>query len=244
MVNQKERRRVRTYWTDKGVMNIFSRVPGTYELVNHLLTWGLDVVWRKRAAGKATAGRGGVWIDCCTGTGEMAELLSAAAPKQSVVAGVDFSLPMLEQAREKSGNINLIAAGVDALPLAAGSVDLCTLSFACRNINLTREVLISRFHSLLSALRPGGRLVIVETSQPKSRLLRFLMYGYVKTVVTLLGGILSGSKPAYRYLSYTIPRFYGAEELAGLLKEAGFYRVEYQLLFFFFFFIYSSCKGL
>ncbi|MBA4387060.1 MAG: dimethylmenaquinone methyltransferase [Verrucomicrobia bacterium] len=214
------------------VKNVFSEVPATYELVNHILTLGMDVAWRRRAAQLAAASRGGLWVDMCTGTGEMAVLLSRLAPDGTEVRGVDFSLAMLAEARRKPGakRVGFIAADIAALPFQDQSADVITMSFATRNINLDREALGRRFAELHRVLKPGGCFINLETSQPPSAFVKRLFHLYVKLFVRQIGGRISGSRTAYAYLSSTIPRFYPAEVLSDILRQAGFGEVTFQRL--------------
>lgn len=212
------------------VKRIFLEVPRTYELVNHVLTLGLDIVWRRRAAKIAASANTGKWADICTGTGEMAVCLSRLAPEAAQIYGVDFSEPMLAEARKKpeADRIEFIAADIKALPFPDDNFDLITMSFATRNINLSRDVLVESFSEFCRVLKPGGRFVNLETSQPSSRLIRKCFHTYVKLFVKAIGSRISGSNAAYAYLATTIPRFYPADELANILREAGFAKVTFQ----------------
>jgi demethylmenaquinone methyltransferase/2-methoxy-6-polyprenyl-1,4-benzoquinol methylase len=212
------------------IHKIFSEVPRTYELVNHILTFGLDIIWRRRAAAVAAEGGGERWIDMCTGTGETAIYLQRLAPAGTLVCGLDFSLPMLTEAGKKSaaGNIHFVASDVKMLPFADESFDLVTISFATRNINLSRDILVQSFSEFHRILKPGGRFVNLETSRPSSAPLRKGLQVYVKLIVKSIGSRISGSKPAYTYLAGTIPRFYSPEELAGIMRLAGFVDVSFR----------------
>ncbi len=119
------------------VERVFSEVPATYELAKHVLTFGLDIVWHKRAAKIVATAGGGQWADMCTGTGEMDVLLSRLAPEGTIIYAVDFSEPMLEEAKRKpeASRINFIASDIKALPFPDASFDLVTMSFATRKIN-------------------------------------------------------------------------------------------------------------
>jgi demethylmenaquinone methyltransferase/2-methoxy-6-polyprenyl-1,4-benzoquinol methylase len=220
------------------VRNVFSSVPATYEFVNHVLTLGLDVVWRRRAAraaAAAAASAGGKrWADMCTGTGEMAAYLRRLAPEGTTVHAVDLTPHMLAEARAKpeARQIRFLVSDVKALPFADRSLDLITISFATRNINLSQEVLIRTFAEFRRVLRPGGRLVNLETSQPPSRIVRWGYHLYIRLFVQRIGSRLSGAGRAYAYLAHTMPRFYPAEELAGILRQAGFEDVSYSRMLF------------
>lgn len=216
------------------IQNMFAEVPATYELVNHVLTLGLDVLWRRRMARIAAKGGGTRWVDMCTGTGETAVYLSRLATNGTKIYGVDFSDAMMEKARAKpqAAGIEFVAADIKSLPFEDASFDLVTMSFATRNINLSRDILVRSFAEYCRVLKPGGRFVNLETSRPPSALVRKCFHLYVKLFVERLGRRISGARTAYGYLAATIPRFYSAEELAAIMKEAGFGQVTFQSLMF------------
>jgi demethylmenaquinone methyltransferase/2-methoxy-6-polyprenyl-1,4-benzoquinol methylase len=211
------------------IEDIFSRVPATYERVNHVLTFGLDIVWRKRAARLAARAGGGRWIDMCTGTGETAAYLSRSAGPETGIYALDLSPSMMAVARERpeSERIRFVAGDTKDLPFPDGSFDLITMSFATRNLNLSKESLIRSFSEYRRILKPGGRFVNLETSQPSQPLFRKCVHAYVKLSVKSIGGRISGSRSAYAYLAATIPRFYAPEELSCILRHSGFSRVTY-----------------
>jgi demethylmenaquinone methyltransferase/2-methoxy-6-polyprenyl-1,4-benzoquinol methylase len=117
------------------------------------------------------------------------------------------------------------------LPFADQSLDLITISFATRNINLSKDTLIQTFAEFHRVLRPGGRFVNLETSQPTSSIVRRGFHLYIKLFVRSIGAFISGSRAGYAYLAHTMPRFYPAEELADLMRQAGFHQVTYQKMF-------------
>ncbi|MFC1799759.1 ubiquinone/menaquinone biosynthesis methyltransferase [Candidatus Eisenbacteria bacterium] len=216
------------------IERIFSEVPATYELVNHILTLGMDIRWRRKAAETAAAGaEPGEWVDMCTGTGEMAVYLKRLVPEGTRVMGVDMSRAMLAEARGKpeAKGIDLVRAAITDLPFPDESIDLITMSFATRNVNLNREALVRAFAELHRVLRPGGLFVNLETSQPPSAFIRKCFHLFVSLLVRPVGSLISGSSVAYAYLSRTIPRFYGPEDLAGIMREAGFGEVCFRRLF-------------
>ncbi len=218
---------------NKGIQKIFSQLPRRYELINHILTFGLDIICRKRTAKMGASGGGAIWLDVCTGTGEMAINLSRLKQNGTSIMAADFSLPMVQRAKQKpeTNNISFVISDVAELPFENNSIDLIHISFATRNINTGREKLIEHFREFYRVLKPGGRFINLETSQPKSKLLRSLMHLYVRLSVKQIGSMISGSKAGYAYLSKTIPRFYTAEELSEILKEAGFAEVWYKQMF-------------
>ncbi len=214
------------------LQTLFAEVAPTYERVNRALTLGFDVRWRRKAARMAAEGGGDRWMDVCSGTGEMAANLRTLAPPSTLVVSLDFCPPMMAHAVAKPAGraISFVLGDVKALPFAGGGFDLITLSFATRNINLSREVLVRTFAEFRRVLRPGGRYVNVETSQPRSRIVRALFHAYIKLAVRRVGTMISGSRAGYSYLGATIPRFYTAEELAVILGEAGFASVKVKRL--------------
>ena len=214
----------------KGIRKVFSEVPYTYELVNHILTWGLDILWRRKAAKVATMEGGTRWIDICSGTGEMAVYLSRLAKRKTMVVAADFSIPMISKAivKPEADQIVFILADANVLPFRDGTFDLVTIAFATRNINVSRNILFQCFREFYRILKPGGRLVNLETSQPSSRLVRGLFHLYVRLAVRPLGYIISGSRAGYAYLSHTIPRFYSAGEFVDIIRHIGFVEVTFN----------------
>jgi demethylmenaquinone methyltransferase/2-methoxy-6-polyprenyl-1,4-benzoquinol methylase len=216
-----------------GVKKVFSEVPRTYDLLNHMLTFGRDKKWRSKAAEIAAEGGGTDWIDVCTGTGDMAIALLSRAEEGTAVYVSDFYEPMMGVARLKaeSGRLKFVTADLRSLPFGDNFFDLVTISFATRNINTSMKHLNECFLEIYRVLKPGGRLINLETSQPESGFVRFFFHLYVRLFVKNFGRLISGSKLAYDYLSHTIPRFYTAEKLADILLEAGFREVQIHRMF-------------
>ncbi|MHA2143060.1 MAG: ubiquinone/menaquinone biosynthesis methyltransferase [Candidatus Thorarchaeota archaeon] len=208
----------------KGVQRIFSQVSHTYETINHLLTFGLDVFWRRKASRLAAKGGGKRWLDVCSGTGETAAYLQKHANGRVSVVTADFSLPMIRVAANKHGakQIAMTLADAKQLPYPDNTFDLVIISFATRNINKSREGLLEYLREFRRVLKSGGRFINLETSQPESRFIRWLFHLYIRMTVKPLGSLISGSKSGYAYLSYTVPRFYSTEQFARILTEAGF----------------------
>ncbi len=232
---------------NKGLQKIYSEIPKRYELINHLLTFGADIRCRKKAvdmaldkndlygSGEATeSGSASTWVDVCSGTGETVVNLSKHADEKTTLIAADFSLPMLNIARQKpeSKKINFVLTDARHLPFANNSIDLLTISFATRNLNTTREILVDTFSEFNRVLKPTGRFINLETSQPPNRFFRKLMHLFVGLSVRRIGAALSGNKAGYAYLSHSIPRFYTADELSKILNEAGFSKVSYKRLYF------------
>lgn len=209
---------------------IFSEIPARYERVNHALTFGLDMLWRRAAAKAAVDAGGSRFLDVCTGTGETALLVARGAAPDSFVAGADFTPAMMREGRGKRGRdrIVFVAAEAAALPFPDGAFDAVTISFATRNLNVSRTGLLAAFMEFRRVLRPGGLFVNLETSQPPSPAVRAAFRFYAGRVVGRVGRIMAGSPSGYAYLSNTLRSFYGAEELAAVIEEAGFARVSFR----------------
>jgi demethylmenaquinone methyltransferase/2-methoxy-6-polyprenyl-1,4-benzoquinol methylase len=216
----------------EGVQKLFPEVARNYELVNHVMTLGLDIIWRRKAARVAAEEGGGGWLDVCTGTGEMAVYLGRLAKQETAVIATDFSPPMIRKATKKRAarEIAFVLADARLLPFADNTFDLVTTSFATRNLNVNRQGLIESLSEFRRILKPGGRFVSLETSQPPSRPVRKLFHLYVRLAVRPLGYFISGSRAAYAYLSHTMQHFYTADELADVMREAGFAQVSFRRL--------------
>ena len=216
------------------LQEIYGEIADIYEGVNHLLTLGFDRGWRRRAVRCAAVGGGRLWLDVCSGTGEMAQNLSRLAPAGTRLVALDFSWPMLSHARTKAlGAPTFFTLGeVAHLPFPDNCLDLITISFATRNINLSPEILTATFREFLRVLKPSGRFMNLETSQPRNSFVRGLFHLYVALVVRRLGRRLSGSSSGYSYLAASMRDFYAAWELAAILRAAGFASVSVKRLLF------------
>jgi len=214
----------------KGVQKIYTEVADTYEAINHILTFGLDVLWRHRALREIVPMEGQRWLDVCSGTGEMTYNLSRKADDSTKLYSVDFSFPMLSKARRKNYKhpVNFAIADVAYLPFPDKTFDLVTISFSIRNLNLNRDELLDHLKEFYRILKPGGKFLNLETSQPRSRFLRNIFHFYIRKIVLPVGSFLSGSKAGYSYLAYTVPRFYPPEEFSSIILEAGFSRVKHR----------------
>ncbi len=215
------------------IQKIYTKVPRTYEFLNHLLTFGQDIIWRKKAARIAASAGGTRWLDACGGTGETAGYLSELSTDSTSIVIADFSLPMMHEATKKPNlkRIQFVLSDVGRLPFQDDSFDAITISFATRNINTSRANLLKCLREFHRVLKPGGVFVNLETSQPRSRLIRRLFHLYVKLTVQPIGQLISGSNTAYAFLSHTIRRFYGAEGLGEIIRQAGFSKVSINRMF-------------
>ncbi len=218
----------------KGLHKVYEDSAESYELVNHILTFGLDILWRKRTAVLASSVGGTRWLDVCCGTGEMAINLRQLAEPEVDVVGLDFSLQMAQEAVNKpeSNEISFSLATADKMPFNSESFDLITISFATRNLSATKKILQSNFSEFFRVLKPGGVFINLETSQPNNWIIRTLFHTYVGALVEYIGKLLSGHRTGYAYLSRSIRKFFSARDLARIIKQVGFKEVLVDTMFF------------
>lgn len=218
----------------KGILRVFSEVADHYELINHVLTFGLDIPWRKKAAEVAAAGGGTLWLEVCSGTGDMAINLQKHASHKTKIIVTDFSLPMILKAKQKEvlQTASISLADSMELPFPDGTFDLVMISFATRNITPTRKKLVSFLREFHRVLKPGGRFINLETSQPTWTPIRIAFRFYSKQVIKLVGRLISGSKTGYAYLAHTVSRFFDADDLSDILYESGFSKIDYWTMTF------------
>ena len=200
------------------VRSMFDRISPVYDAMNRTMTVGLDQRWR-RAAVAAVVQPGDRVLDACCGTGDLAV---AAQEVGGTVTGLDFSERMLERARRKSGQVEWVQGDALALPFSDGSFDAATVGFGVRNLDELEGGLVE----LRRVLRPGGRLAILEITKPSGLLAPFYRLWFVG-FVPLLGKLLPGGS-AYTYLPASVRRFPGPDELAALLRGAGFEDVRWR----------------
>jgi demethylmenaquinone methyltransferase / 2-methoxy-6-polyprenyl-1,4-benzoquinol methylase len=204
----------------EAVRSMFDRIAPVYDLMNRLMTAGLDRRWRRLAAASAVRAGDDV-LDACCGTGDLALAGERAGGR---VTGVDFSERMLERARRKSSSVRWVRGDLLALPFADASFDAATIGFGIRNV----EDLEAGLRELARVLRPGGRLACLEITRPRGALRPFFRLWF-DGLVPLAGRLLPGGG-AYSYLPASVRRFPGPEDLAGAMRAAGFQDVSWRLL--------------
>jgi demethylmenaquinone methyltransferase / 2-methoxy-6-polyprenyl-1,4-benzoquinol methylase len=211
------------------VRGMFDRIAGVYDLMNSAMTAGLHHQWRERAVERAEVGPGSDALDVCCGTGDLALELRRRIGPDGRVVGCDFSEPMLELARRKSGEEGLpVEFGwADALDLPYGdaSFDAVTIGFGARNLaDLDRGL-----SEMARVLRPGGRLVILEITRPhRPPLANFYSLWFDRIVPVI--GTLAGDPDAYSYLPNSVRSFPEPRELAAKIDAAGFAEIRWLLL--------------
>ena len=207
------------------VRRMFDRIVPGYDLMNRLMTGGMDGRWRALAAALARPRERRV-LDVATGTGDLAAEL---ARQGADVVAADFAGNMLRSARRKlPPALPLVQGDAQCLPFRDGAFDRVTNAFLLRNLSDLDQGL----REMRRVLRPGGRLVCLEITRPAPGLFARLFGLYFYRLVPALGGIMTGQRAAYRYLPNSLTTFPRAEALAARLRAAGFARVEYDLLAF------------
>lgn len=235
----------------KPLYGVFTAIPRRYDLINHLITWNLDKFWRSKAALECLSTRPQKILDLCCGTGDLAITIAALADYTVEIKGLDYSQPMLDIAARKvseradlqSGKtLNFYQGDAARQPFPDESFDCIGISFAFRNLTYSNPLAGEHLTEILRVLKPGGRLVIAESSQPQSALIRSLYHFYMRQYVYRIGSLISGNRPAYRYLAESAVRYYSPRALKDLLLKSGFRAVAYRPLFFGAAGIYSVTK--
>jgi demethylmenaquinone methyltransferase / 2-methoxy-6-polyprenyl-1,4-benzoquinol methylase len=202
------------------VRGMFDRIAPVYDVMNHVMTAGLDRRWRRLTV-EAAVRPGDRVLDACCGTGDLAV---AAERRGATVTGLDFSAAMLERARRKSAAVEWVEGDLLALPFADDTFDAATVGFGVRNV----EDLEAGLRELRRVLRPGGRLGVLEITRPRGLLKPFFRLWF-DVLVPLAGKVLPGGK-AYSYLPASVRRFPGPEDLHAVMERAGFANVRFRLL--------------
>ena len=198
------------------VQKTFSSIAGRYDLANHLLSGGLDFLWRHRVSQLVAASRPSRILDLATGSGDLAIALQKACPSAQVI-GADFCLPMLEEARKKQVP-RLVQADGLALPFRRATFDAVTVAFGLRNM-ASWEKALSEMHRVL---RPGGLLVVLDFSLPPKGPLREIYRLYLHHILPRIAGWTTGHAEAYEYLGESIEAFPRGAGMTALIESCGF----------------------
>ncbi len=208
---------------------MFGRVAHGYDFANHLLSFGIDRLWRRRVVKLVRPvlhRKGARVLDLCCGTGDL--MMALGRDRGRAVMGSDFCHPMLKAAAVKDRTAPLLEADGLRLPLRDASLDLVTVAFGFRNFANYEAGLAE----LRRVLRPGGMLAILEFSRPTNGAIRMMYEWYSGRVLPRIGGMVSGSRDAYEYLPSSVRKFPEAEELAAMMVRAGFAAVRFERLTF------------
>jgi demethylmenaquinone methyltransferase/2-methoxy-6-polyprenyl-1,4-benzoquinol methylase len=212
------------------VRAMFDRIAGVYDLMNTVMTAGMHHQWRSRSVERAELRPGDAALDVCCGTGDLALELATVVGPEGTVVGCDFSEPMLELARRKAAERGFSQVRFEwgdalDLPYADGSFDAVTVGFGVRNLaDLDRGLA-----QLVRVLKPGGRLVILEITQPHRPPLSTFYSLWFDRVVPLLG-IVAGDRDAYTYLPESVKRFPSPQGLAERMARVGLEAIHYLVL--------------
>jgi len=213
---------------DREIATMFDRIAVRYDFLNRVLSFGMDIGWRRHAIARAGIVPGTLVLDVGAGTGDLS---FAAADRGARVVAVDLSPGMLavlvrRAAVTRRPRIQPLVGTTESLPLPDASVDRIVTGFTVRNVGDLGQA----FAEFRRVLRPGGRAIVLELSHPPSAAFARLYSFYFDRVAPAVAASLGGDREAYRYLPRSLRSFPGAERLATLLEEAGFAKVTVQRL--------------
>lgn len=209
------------------VRGMFNDIAPTYDRLNHILSFDIDKLWRKRVVRIVRRLDAKQIMDMATGTGDLAIAL-ARNIEGSTIYGADFSREMLTVAKQKiealglSERISLTECNAEDIPLADGAVDVATVAFGVRNFEHQKEALTE----MKRTIRKGGYLIVLEFSNPRFALVRWCYRLYSHYILPAIGRLVSKHATAYTYLPDSIDKFASPEAFTTLLKEVGFDHIE------------------
>lgn len=217
--------------SEKGerIKEMFDTIAPRYDFLNRVLSFGIDRSWRRFAVKQIEFAANGRILDVATGTGDVALEIARQTPDSVRIVGVDFAREMVELGRDKvshspyAGRITLEVAPCEAIPFPDESFDSVTIAFGIRNV-VDR---LQGVREMRRVLKPGGRVVILEFSTPRSKLFKSLYYFYFLRVLPVIGGLFSKFS-AYKYLPDSVLEFPPQEEFKALMEQAGFRNVVYH----------------
>lgn len=209
----------------KFVREMFDDIAPRYDLLNSLLSAGIHKGWRAFATRCACLSLGDAVLDVCSGTGDWTMHLRKAVGPKGLVAAADFSLPMLRYgaARFARNGVGDVQGDATRLPFAHGSFDAATVAFGIRNV----AEIETAFREMARVVRPGGRVVCLEFSQPPPGPFRTLYDLHAQHVMPRVGGAISGRRDAYAYLPASVERFASRTRLAEIMRAAGLEQVRW-----------------
>jgi demethylmenaquinone methyltransferase/2-methoxy-6-polyprenyl-1,4-benzoquinol methylase len=207
------------------VRAMFDRIAGSYGRMNFLMTFGRDRAWRRAVVREAALPPGGRLLDLASGTGDIA-LESLRQDPAARVTAADFSLGMMRVGRGRPGGDRVAWCAADAfsLPFADATFDAVVSGYLLRNV----ADRAGAFREQLRVVRPGGRVVCLDTSPPSPSPLRPFVRFYLRRVIPLLGRFVAGDRPAYAYLASSTEGFKSPAELAAIMREAGLVEVRHR----------------
>lgn len=205
------------------VKNIFDDISGKYDLLNHLLSFGVDKRWRKKALRLTGLTKDSFLLDVACGTGDVA--IEAKKLGVEKIVGADFSHNMLSLFNKKSkwiigNNVQMVA---EQMPFKDNTFTNITVAFGVRNFYNIQE----GFNSFYRVLKPNGKATIIEFRMPKNKLFASLYKFYFKKILPVIGGLISGNKSAYTYLPESVEEFDMKVDLVKLLQNSGFRKIDF-----------------
>jgi demethylmenaquinone methyltransferase/2-methoxy-6-polyprenyl-1,4-benzoquinol methylase len=208
------------------VQNMFTRIARRYDIMNRLMTGGQDIRWRKKVIELARLSNNSSLLDLGAGTGDLARDAQVRFPGATVIAA-DFTLEMM-RVGQKTGPLNFSTADALSLPFSDATFDAAVSGFLMRNVIDLNQALKEQYR----VLKNRGRIVILDTTRPKKNLLSPLIWLHMHFVIPTLGGLLTGSRDAYRYLPETTEGFVTAESLTARMAAVGFRKINFQRFMF------------
>jgi len=214
----------------------YSRIFRKYDLVNRLFTFGKDRRWRRITATKCLEFDPETVIDLCCGTGDLSIMIRELSLGKLSITGFDFNAKMLDVARKKAEkkqihSIEFVQGDVASMPFDNETFDCMTIGFGFRNLSFNNTHIAQHMHEICRILKPGGNVLILESSVPANFMIRFFYRIYLKIFLVPLGGLISGSWKAYSYLAGSSANFYSISELKELMGEYGFTILSVQPFF-------------
>jgi demethylmenaquinone methyltransferase/2-methoxy-6-polyprenyl-1,4-benzoquinol methylase len=230
--------------TPSRIAGMFDAIAPRYDLLNHVLSAGLDRRWRDIAVDALALGNGARVLDLCTGTGDLALATVRRASNASVV-GVDFAGEMLRLGAAKvhaaslDSRIRLVRGDAASIPVGTSSCDAATIAFGIRNVAEPERAL----REIARVLRPGGRLAILEFGQPRIPGIRTLYSWYFRYLLPLVGRMISKHQSAYSYLPASVGTFPPPAEFSSTLAATGFSQVQAVPLTFGIVYLFVARRG-
>ena len=215
--------------TSRHIRQMFAEIAGQYDLINRLMTFGQDRVWRQCVIQAAAMPENGIVLDVGTGTGGIAlDLLEEDNTLQ--VIGADFTVDMMRIGRQKQNNsrVTWIETDALALPFRDARFDAITSGYLVRNVSDALQA----FQEQARVVKPGGRVVCLETSPPPKGLLQPVLLLFLNRLIPLLGQVVSGNRPAYTYLPQTTQNFLSPGKVSAVMRSAGLINIRYRQFMF------------